>query len=198
MNLIQRASFSLWWLLIPFALMTIILVSQANIGNDNGSTPQKALAELRLKIRQDYADVVHVSPAEVRHWQQQDVHPPIILDIREPEEYAVSHIAHAINIPPATPVQTAIDDHLKHRQPGQKVLVYCSVGVRSSRYAQQLQTAGVEGIYNLDGSLFTWANQGYPLVQDHGPAHTVHGYDTRWQRYLLPRLRFSLEATKKG
>lgn len=195
MNLIPRTSFSLWWLLIPLALMTIVLVSRGNTGN--GTAPQKALAELRLKIRQDYTDVVHISPAEVRQWQQQDVLPPIILDIREPEEYAVSHIAHAINIPPATPVQTAINAHLKHRQQGQKILVYCSVGVRSSRYAQQLQAAGVGEIYNLDGSLFAWANQGYPLVQDRGPANTVHGYDAQWQRYLLPRLRFSSEATQK-
>ena len=96
-------------------------------------------------------------------------------------------------MPPATPVKRVMEQYLSMRQPGQKILVYCSVGVRSSRYAQQLKGAGIENIYNLQGSIFAWANQGFPVQRQGKTVQKVHGYDAEWEKYLLPQYRSPLD-----
>ena len=37
---------------------------------------------------------------------------------------------------------------------------------------------------NLKGSIFKWANEGRPLVQDGKPTHQVHPYNKYWGRLL--------------
>ena len=41
----------------------------------------------------------------------------------------------------------------------QAIVVYCSVGYRSSRLVERLQQAGYTNAFNLDGSIFQWATK---------------------------------------
>lgn len=43
------------------------------------------------------------------------------------------------------------------------VYVYCAKGGRSSRSAKQLQKAGFQEIYDLDGGITAWLNAGKPV-----------------------------------
>ena len=43
---------------------------------------------------------------------------------------------------------------------------------------------GCTKVYNLEGSIFKWANEGRPLVQGQTTAHKVHPHDTRWGNLL--------------
>ncbi len=45
------------------------------------------------------------------------------------------------------------------------ILLYCSSGHMSSIAAQKLVALGYTNIWNLDGGMSGWANQGFPLVQ---------------------------------
>jgi hypothetical protein len=39
-------------------------------------------------------------------------------------------------------------------------------------------------VFNLEGSLFQWANEGRPVYRDDVPVQAIHPYDARWGRLL--------------
>lgn len=101
---------------------------------------------------------------------------PLVLDARSKEEYAVSHLidARRININAVTLKQA-------FREPtNQAIVVYCSVGYRSAKVVQQLQQAGFNQIFNLEGGLFQWANEQRPLFHAGQPTQRVHPYNAVW------------------
>ena len=105
--------------------------------------------------------------------------PPLLVDVREPEEYAVSHLPGAINAQ-----GDAIAELIDQRGGGRDVVLYCSVGYRSSREAEKLVEKGYDRIFNLEGSIFEWANAGHPVVRDDSPTEQVHPFDDEWGQLL--------------
>jgi rhodanese-related sulfurtransferase len=94
----------------------------------------------------------------------------VILDIREPDEWARGHLPGAANIPrgwlelradPASPIAEAA---LAASQDG-TVLVYCSraPGVRSLLAAATLRELGYPHAAVLEGGLEEWAAAGLPV-----------------------------------
>lgn len=147
------------------------------------------LAGVELAVRLAFATVPQMSTAELARLQQQPAGELIVLDVRTPAEFAVSHIpgARRFEGPAAAfdPPQTAAT-----------VVLYCSVGWRSSELAQQLAAhhsarAPQVRFVNLSGSLFRWALEGRPLVNAAGATQNVHGFSAFWAR-LLPRERVVL------
>jgi rhodanese-related sulfurtransferase len=105
--------------------------------------------------------------------------------VREPEEYAVSHLQGARPAP-------SKDEALKALQrisSGQRIVLYCSVGYRSSELAQFLMKKGYTEVYNLQGSIFAWANEGRPVYRGKEWVKVVHPYDRIWGRLLKKSLR---------
>jgi hypothetical protein len=49
-------------------------------------------------------------------------------------------------------------------------------------------------VSNLEGSLFEWANLGYPLFRGTAAASKVHPYNANWGRLLERRLWSELGA----
>ena len=106
----------------------------------------------------------------------------LLLDTRERAEYEVSHLPGAVWIgyedfdPNRLP--TGLD-------PATKIVTYCSVGYRSERIGEQLQAAGFTDVHNLRGSIFEWANAGYPVVDaQNQPTQNIHGYNKKWGRWV--------------
>lgn len=137
-------------------------------------------------IRQRYPEVRQITTAELATWQARlDTVQPLLLDVRSEAEYAVSHLAGAYR---AEDLQSALDA-ITNVTPGTPIVVYCSVGYRSSRLADVLQQRGIAQIANLEGSLFAWANEGRPFVDRLGkPVHLVHPYNDTWAQLLRPEL----------
>ena len=99
------------------------------------------------------------------------------LDARAYEEYEVSHIPGAQWV--------GYDDFEASRveglDPNRPVIVYCSVGYRSGKIAEQLAELGFEEAYNLYGGIFEWSNQGFSLVNaEETPTEEVHGFSPAW------------------
>ncbi len=104
----------------------------------------------------------------------------IILDTRKRREYDVSHLPGAI---------WAGDDldleKLPQIKKHQKIVVYCSVGIRSEDFGEQLLEAGFTQVYNLYGSIFSWKDAGFEIVNlDGRPTDSVHVYSRKWGNYL--------------
>jgi rhodanese-related sulfurtransferase len=110
---------------------------------------------------------------------------PQLLDVREPEEFAVSHLAGAIQIPPeASPEQVIEQIDLKR-----PVVLYCSVGYRSSALAERLIDAGATEVINLEGSIFKWANEGRPMWHEGKATKQAHPYNQKFGKMLKANLR---------
>ena len=97
--------------------------------------------------------------------------PLLLIDVRDKEEFAVSHLPGAVNLTETGEVTVAKDT---------AIIVYCSVGVRSAAFAKELSELGFTDVRNLRGSIFAWANKGYPLRRGDKPVEVVHPYDKKW------------------
>ncbi len=111
----------------------------------------------------------------------------LLLDIREPHEYAVSHLPGAIHVHPNEVVAYANRNLTTHPKKN-TIVVYCAVGVRSAAAAQSLAGLGFSNVVNLTGSIFAWANEGRALA---GGA-LVHPFDAHWGQLLAPPYRAKL------
>ncbi len=106
----------------------------------------------------------------------------LILDTREPEEYAVSHLPQA-QLSGYDNFDASVVAKLPKDQP---ILVYCSVGYRSERIGEKLQEMGFTEVYNLYGGIFEWKNHDQPVwdAQDQ-PTEKVHTYNRLWSKWLF-------------
>jgi rhodanese-related sulfurtransferase len=60
------------------------------------------------------------------------------------------------------------------------MVVYCSIGYRSARLVEKLREGGFSEAKNLEGSIFQWANEGRPVVQNGEVVEEVHPYNKTW------------------
>lgn len=140
---------------------------------------------LKQTIRATYPDVRHVSTDSLAAWLQAAPAPPLLLDVRTADEFAVSHLQDARRIDPDTDDLTSLQNVPRDTP----IVAYCSVGYRSAALAQRLGAAGFTNVVNLEGSIFAWANEGHPVYRDDRPVRQVHPYDTVWGRLLKKELR---------
>ena len=106
---------------------------------------------------------------------------PLLLDARSEAEFAVSHLEGARHVDPEA---SAADVLAAHPEAATRpVLLYCSVGWRSSLLAVRLREAGVDA-RNLRGGAFRWRNEGRRLVRNDQPTGDVHPYDEQWGRLI--------------
>ena len=126
-----------------------------------------------------------ITTKELAGWLEDPLKPqPIILDARTEAEYAVSHLKNAQRIDPYHS-NLVVSAESKDTP----IAVYCSVGYRSARIAQQLKQAGFSHVYNLEGSLFKWANEERPIYKNNYSTSFVHPYNQHWGRLLKPKYR---------
>lgn len=71
----------------------------------------------------------------------------VIVDAREPSEFAVSHVPGAINIPPAEFIQ-GIPSQLSNVAKDEEIVLYCRSGQRSNTCGMFLKAAGYTNIVN--------------------------------------------------
>ncbi len=138
-------------------------------------------------VRARFPEVVQVSTDTLASWLDDagKSKRPVLLDVREREEYQVSHLEDAV---PALSKEQALKA-LEGSSRDQPVVLYCSVGYRSSEMADFLAKKGYRNIYNLEGSIFAWANEGRPVYRGDQQVEVVHPYDKIWGKLLKKALR---------
>ncbi|HYM14284.1 MAG TPA: rhodanese-like domain-containing protein [Dehalococcoidia bacterium] len=83
----------------------------------------------------------------------------IALDVREPDEYRVGHLAEAVHIPLGDLVMRS-----REVMRDRPVVAYCGHGERSATAVSLLERAGVESVSSLDGGIEAWAAAGYRVA----------------------------------
>ena len=143
---------------------------------DHGSLEWEAV---KTAIRSDYPTVSHVSTEELAYWLQQG-DPVVLIDARKHEEYAVSHLTGAKRASNVEEARAALEGVTLNSP----VVVYCSVGYRSSALVRDIEDLGFTKVFNLEGSIFQWANEGRSVYRDGMKVEVVHPYDSKWGELL--------------
>jgi rhodanese-related sulfurtransferase len=130
--------------------------------------------QVNSTIDQKYPSVENIDVNDLKTSLDQG-HLFILIDVREEDEFAVSHLPNSINITKAAAV---------HYPKDTPIIVYCSVGVRSADFAEKLGDLGFTKVLNLRGSIFAWGNKGYPLIRGNRAVSVVHPYNKKWEKLL--------------
>jgi rhodanese-related sulfurtransferase len=91
----------------------------------------------------------------------------VLLDVREPDEWAAGHIAGALHVP-MNDVPRRIADHPDTLTANAPVVVVCKMGSRSAKVTAWLRHQGYDAL-NLDGGMLAWARAGRPMEAADGP-----------------------------
>src|SRR5262245_7460352 len=84
----------------------------------------------------------------------------LLIDVREPSEYAAEHIPEAQLLPLST-----FDPARMPQEAGKKVVLHCVMGMRSAQAGQKLLDAGVTTVYNFRGGVQAWKEAGYATAR---------------------------------
>jgi rhodanese-related sulfurtransferase len=99
----------------------------------------------------------------------------VIVDVRTPEEQAVSMIPNSIS--------KKEFEKRKNEFKNRTIVPYCTIGYRSAIYTKKLQAQGHKA-FNLEGSLLKWVRHGGTVEKGGKPTNKVHVYGKTWD--LLP------------
>ena len=84
----------------------------------------------------------------------------LVLDVREPAEFAKGHILGAKNVPLGDFERRAAELD-KHK--AKPVIVTCDSGSRATRVIEGLKTRGFARVFNLNGGYGAWQQAGLPV-----------------------------------
>ena len=98
--------------------------------------------------------MLEITPTELKEYLATADSPPLLLDVREPSEYAICHIAGSRHIP-----MNLVPQAHAELDPEQEIVVICHHGMRSARVATYLQQIGFNKVLNLAGGIHAWARE---------------------------------------
>lgn len=117
------------------------------------------VAEAKSHIREisaaDVADAVKKNPQT------------LVLDVREPNEWAEGHIPGALHVPRGM-LEAKADLEYANREPrladrSQPIVVHCASGARSALAADVMQAMGFTNVQSMAGGIVAWKEKGLPI-----------------------------------
>ena len=115
------------------------------------STYRELLSQVKGEI--DEVDAVHAR-------ELIETGDPLILDVREQDEWDEGHIPRAVHIPRGN-LESRIESAAADR--ARSIVVYCAAGNRSAFAAKTLEELGYEDVVSLAGGFTDWKRNGFPL-----------------------------------
>ncbi len=97
-----------------------------------------------------------ISPQEVETLRGSG-EPIVLIDVREPGEWAIARIEGAELIPMGSVAASL--QHIEAKADESNVVVYCHHGVRSLQVVSWLRQQGVAGCYSLAGGIDRWSRE---------------------------------------
>ncbi|MFT4720922.1 MAG: rhodanese-related sulfurtransferase [Candidatus Azotimanducaceae bacterium] len=153
------------------------------------SLAQTALARVERSIAEG-SQIVQMSSDAVLDLLDDKAGTVLLFDVREQDEFAVSHLPGAIRLAPDVSIDQFYENY-GTRLKGVMPIFYCSVGRRSNALAEAVAAHGRLNTKhqpitptNLRGGIFRWHNETKPLVNVQGATDQVHPYNGLWRRML--------------
>jgi sulfur-carrier protein adenylyltransferase/sulfurtransferase len=136
------------------------------------------MATYRELLEQAKAEIDEVDAAEAMA-ALNNGDSPLLLDIRERDEWDEGHLPDAIHIPRGS-LESRVEQTIPDRN--RRVVVYCAGGSRSAFAARTLQELGYEHVSSLRGGFTDWKRNGFPTVLPRSLGPTQR---TRYSRHIL-------------
>jgi rhodanese-related sulfurtransferase len=116
--------------------------------------------------------------------------PPLILDVREPEEFCTMHISNSVNVPRGileTACEFGYEETVRELVEARlrNVVVVCRSGNRSALVAYTMQRMGYQHVVSMKTGLRGWNDYELPLVNTSGMVVPVEQAD----EFCTTRLR---------
>jgi rhodanese-related sulfurtransferase len=104
--------------------------------------------------------IPQLAPTELAAWRADSTRPaPVIVDVREPWEYALCRIEDSVHVPLGE-----LSARLSELPRDRDVVLVCHHGSRSQHAALLLARNGFNGVHNLRGGIEGWALDVDPSV----------------------------------
>ena len=116
---------------------------------------------LALAERPDLVSPTERVSAQMAADELASAEPPMVLDIRNPSEWAAKHIAGSMNIP-LNHLQERIADVPRYR----RIAVHYASGYRSSIAASILHRCRINNLAEIAGGLAAWDAAKLPVVSE--------------------------------
>lgn len=84
---------------------------------------------------------------------------PVLLDVREPWEFALCRIDGSVNVP-----MSSVPARETEFDPDAEIVVICHHGIRSAQVCLFLERQGFTDLSNLVGGVATWADEVEPTM----------------------------------
>lgn len=135
-------------------LISTVVVSLFTVscGNSQNQTPETAIASTEVIVNVDAKTFGELSVSQ----------PGTILDVRTPEEWAEGTLKDAVKI---NYQGDNFESEVESLDKNAPVYVYCKRGGRSSSAADILKEKGFSKVYNLDGGITSWQENGFEVVK---------------------------------
>jgi sulfur-carrier protein adenylyltransferase/sulfurtransferase len=104
---------------------------------------------------------------------------PVLVDVRESEEWQEGHLPGAVHIPRGN-LESRVEGLLPDKS--QEIVVYCAVGARSAFAARSLADLGYTNVASLSGGFVDWKRNGFEIVI---PKSLSAEQRARYSRHLL-------------
>ena len=98
------------------------------------------------------SDIRYIDSANLATLLQDKTDSLVLLDVREPHEFAQGCIANAVNMPLSSWDEEQVDYICKDKQ----VVIYCRSGTRTRIYEEQFQDISALKIMVLTGGILAW------------------------------------------
>jgi molybdopterin/thiamine biosynthesis adenylyltransferase/rhodanese-related sulfurtransferase len=125
------------------------------------------------------AEIDEVTTSEARDALNGDVVSPLLLDIREPDEWQEGHIPGAVHIPRGN-LEARVEGILPDKT--REIVIYCAAGARSAFAARSLADLGYDSVSSMAGGFADWKRNGFEWVT---PKALSAEQRARYSRHLL-------------
>jgi adenylyltransferase/sulfurtransferase len=117
---------------------------------------QDIMAEARKEISE-------VSAQQVNELLKNNGKSPVLLDVRESDEWRQGHLEGALSLPRGF-LEIKVETALPNKET--PIIAYCAGGVRSLLAAKAMKEMGYQNVSSMAGGYAAWKNGGFNWVQD--------------------------------
>lgn len=111
-----------------------------------------------IAIATEHAAIPQISVQQLKQLVERKDSNYLLLDVRTPEEFKLSHIPGATLVPVDQLDKAAFVDKVKSSLKGRKLIAYCTTGHRSTQALTELKHAGINGT-QVTGGIKAWTQQ---------------------------------------
>jgi rhodanese-related sulfurtransferase/glyoxylase-like metal-dependent hydrolase (beta-lactamase superfamily II) len=120
--------------------------------------------------QEGYAEVPlpQIAPQELAALLKSEA-PPLVVDVREPNEWAEGHLEGALHVPLAR-----LAANIHWLDPHSQIVMMCQAGARSTIGASLLRANGFSNVRNATGGINAWRQANLPIVKELALATSTH------------------------